>query len=121
MLAFLMTMWPGYQVVLVVGAVTEITVSVEAENGDAPTKTYTVMVYRENLVKSDEPRLDGLGWSDIERYWQSALGLCILHIPDGIKSNDVEADERCPLCHRGGVTRGTMVLWRSLHRLIRTL
>ena len=48
---------PGYQVVLAVGAVTPITVSVEAEDGGAPPKIYTVMVYRENLVKSDEPRL----------------------------------------------------------------
>ena len=51
----------GYQVDLTAGAVTTMTVTVTAEDQVADnspdTKTYTVMIYRENLVKSDDPSL----------------------------------------------------------------
>ena len=80
---------PGYQVVLTAGAVTPIMLSVEAENGDAATKTYTVMVYRENLVKSDEPRLaesTGLTLTAV------GAGTTDFIYADGTKSYDVEAE-----------------------------
>ena len=47
----------GHQVALAVGAVTEVNVVVTAEDGGEPAKTYTVMIYRENLVKSDNATL----------------------------------------------------------------
>ena len=48
----------GHQVTLGVGVVTEINVVVVPEAGAPAEKTYTVNVYRENLVKSDNPDLD---------------------------------------------------------------
>ena len=60
----------GRQVDIDAGVVTEINVVVVAEAGAATEKTYTVMVYRENLVKSDNASLDtannGLALSDGE-------------------------------------------------------
>ena len=56
----------GHQVNLASGDVTEINVVVTPEDGSAA-RTYTVMIYRENLVKSDDATLaasDGLTLSD---------------------------------------------------------
>ena len=50
----------GHQVPLDAGVITEINVAVTAENPTTE-KTYTVMIYRENLVKSDNPRLNEAG------------------------------------------------------------
>ena len=47
----------GYQVDLDAGVVTTITMTVTAENGVAGDTPYTITVYRENLVKSDNPSL----------------------------------------------------------------
>ena len=47
----------GYQVDLAAGGITTITASVTAEDGGTPAKTYMVEVYRENLVRSDDPSL----------------------------------------------------------------
>ena len=50
----------GHQVALGEGVITSITVAVIAEAGSAATKTYTVNVYRENRVKSDNADLSDL-------------------------------------------------------------
>ena len=47
----------GHQVALGPGVVTPISVAVTAEDGTARETSYTVMVYRENLVKSDNASL----------------------------------------------------------------
>ena len=79
----------GHQVALTAGANTTVTVTVTAED-DSTNKVYTLTVYRENLVKSDNARLaDSTGLSFTETVTGFAYAPDTMSYPDVRTDNDV--------------------------------
>ena len=106
---------PGHQVALVAGGTnTVITVTVTAEDEMARDDPYIVTVYRENLVKSDDPSLATLTLSDGTTDGNTPITFTYdpssadksydVRVPSGVRAVTVAATTTHPGCCEGHYT-----------------